>query len=164
MDHALSFGFYVWNNVSLLFRSFASGLLFGVGSLFYIAYNGAHLGVLSGHLTRVGSGDALARFVIAHGAFEIPSLLIAAAAGTGLGRAWLAPGPRSRLRAVRERARAVLPLVWGAAAMGVIAAGIEAFWSSLALPRTLEYGVGAVLWVAVAGGLAVLGTGGARAT
>jgi uncharacterized membrane protein SpoIIM required for sporulation len=157
-DRALMFGLYVWNNVSILFRAFASGLVLGIGSLFFVAYNGAYIGALAGHLTRLGHIDALARFVVAHGAFEIPSLLIAAAAGTALGRSWLEPGACTRLRAVRERARSVLPLVCGAAVMGVIAAGIEAFWSALPYPAAVEYGVGGALWLLVLGTLAFLGS------
>ena len=33
-------GFYVYNNVGIAFRCFATGILFGLGSLFFLLYNG----------------------------------------------------------------------------------------------------------------------------
>ena len=43
-------GFYVWNNVGIAFRCFATGALFGLGSVFYLVYNGLVLGTIEGHL------------------------------------------------------------------------------------------------------------------
>ena len=37
---ARMFGFYIWNNVSIAFRTFASGLAFGVGTIFRITEEG----------------------------------------------------------------------------------------------------------------------------
>ena len=35
-------GFYVYNNVGIAFRCFATGVLFGLGSVFFLVYNGLH--------------------------------------------------------------------------------------------------------------------------
>ncbi|HJV94827.1 MAG TPA: stage II sporulation protein M, partial [Albitalea sp.] len=35
------FGFYIMNNIGVAFRCFAGGVFFGLGSLFFIAYNAA---------------------------------------------------------------------------------------------------------------------------
>jgi uncharacterized membrane protein SpoIIM required for sporulation len=156
-DDAAMFGFYIWNNVSIAFRTFASGLAFGVGTLASLAYNALDFGLVAGHLVRKGAAQPFFTFVIAHGAFELTAMLLSGVAGMRLGLALVAPGPRTRLAALRAAARESLPIIAGAALMLVIAASIEAFWSPRRLPAELKYAVGASLWGLVATWLAVAG-------
>jgi uncharacterized membrane protein SpoIIM required for sporulation len=154
---AAMFGYYVWNNVSIAFRTFASGLAFGVGTLASLAYNAVSFGLLTGHLVREGSARPFFTFVIAHGAFELTAMLLAGVAGMRLGLALVAPGARTRLAALRAAAQRSLPMIAGAALMLLVAAGIEAFWSPRDLPAQVKYGVGASLWALVAMWLGVAG-------
>ncbi len=101
-DDVMMFGYYILNNVGIAFRTFASGLFFGVGSLFFIAFNGVFLGIVSGHLSNLGYGSTFYPFVIGHGAFELTAIVLSGVAGMKLGMALLSPGPRSRLQALRE--------------------------------------------------------------
>ena len=55
-EDAAMFGYYVWNNVSIAFRTFASGLAFGVGTLASLAYNALDFGLIAGHLILRVSG------------------------------------------------------------------------------------------------------------
>src|SRR5258706_13794580 len=87
------FGFYVWNNVSIAFRTFASGLAFGVGTLASLAYNVLDLGLIAGHLIRKGAAQPFLGFVIAHGAFELTAMLLSGVAGMRPRPPPLAPGP-----------------------------------------------------------------------
>lgn len=145
------FGFYIWNNVRVDFQAFASGLFLGLGSLFFLFWNGLHGGAVIGHLVATGHGRNLFSFVVTHSALEVTALVFAGAAGLALGWSILAPGRRSRLHALRVTAAGVLPLVAGAAVMTILAAVIEAFWSSSAvLPHALKFAVGGTLWAAVA--------------
>jgi len=143
------FGFYIWNNVSIAFRTFASGLAFGVGTLGSLIFNGLYLGLIASHLSRQDAALPFFSFVVGHGAFELNAILLAGVAGMRLGLAALAPGARTRVGALRDAARASLPVIAGAAAMLVIAAAVEAFWSPRLLPPPVKFGVGAALWVAV---------------
>jgi uncharacterized membrane protein SpoIIM required for sporulation len=144
------FGFYVWNNVRIDFQAFASGLVFGLGSVFFLFWNGLHGGAVVGHLVATGHGRNLFSFVVTHSALEITALIFAGAAGLVLGWSLLAPGRRSRLQALRVAGAETLPLVSGAAVMTVLAAVIEAFWSSSAMvPSALKFAVGGALWVLV---------------
>ena len=62
----------------------------------------------------------------------------------------LAPGRRSRRRALVEDGRRAITIVYGFVTMLVIAAFLEAFWSSTTyLPATVKLAVGAVFWVVV---------------
>lgn len=148
----MMFGFYIWNNVRLGFQAFAGGLLLGLGALLFLVLNGLHAGAVAGWLTQAGLGGNFWSFVVTHTAFEIPSLVLSGAAGLRVGWSLLAPGRHSRLQALRRAVKEVLPLVYGAAAMDVLAAGLEAFWSSSArVPQGAKFGAGAMLWTAVAG-------------
>ena len=144
------FGFYIRNNVGIGFRVFASGLLAGLGSVFFLAYNGLVIGAVIGHLSGIGFSSTLYPFMIAHGAFELTAIVLAGAAGLRLGGAIIAPGRRSRRAALGEAAKTAMPIVYGFTGMLVIAAGIEAFWSPRhTLPLSIRYGVGAAMWVLV---------------
>jgi uncharacterized membrane protein SpoIIM required for sporulation len=144
------FGFYIFNNVRIGFQAFAGGLLFGVGTIFYMVYNGIIIGAVTGYIVHSGFATNFFSFVCGHGAFELTAICLSGAAGLKLGYSLIAPGRRTRSSALRAAAAEAMPLVVGLAGMLFIAAGIEAFWS----PRTqvlpaIKYGVAVVLWVAV---------------
>ena len=48
------FGFYIWNNVKIDFQCFAGGMLYGVGTIFFLLFNGFNIGAVAGHLTHLG--------------------------------------------------------------------------------------------------------------
>jgi len=157
-QRAMMFGFYVWNNVGIALRTFATGLFFGLGSIFFLAYNGVVLGAAAGHLTRIGSGWVFWPFVIGHGALELTAIVLAGATGLELGAALVQPGRRTRARALREEARGAAGRVAGFSALLVLAAAVEAFWSpSPEVSPQVKLGVGAALWGLV--GLYFLGAG-----
>jgi uncharacterized membrane protein SpoIIM required for sporulation len=140
------FGYYIMNNIGIGFRTFAGGILLGVGSLFLLLFNGIVLGAVAGHLTRLGFYDTFWPFVSGHGAFELTAIVICGAAGLMLGHAVLAPGQHTRSQALKRQAREALQLVMGAALMLLVAAFVEAFWSSSAVAIELKYTVAALLW------------------
>lgn len=145
-DDVLMFGVYIYNNIGIAFQTFAGGILFGVGALFYLVFNGAYFGLISGHIINVGYQEPFFSFVIGHGAFELTAIAVSGAAGCRMGLALLRPGKLSRLAALQRAASAALPLIVGAFVMLVIAAGLEAFWSPRDVPVSMKYTVGAVLW------------------
>lgn len=144
------FGYYIFNNVSIGFRSFASGLLFGLGAVVVLVSNGVIIGSVAGHLTAIGYGGPFWRFVVGHSAPELLAIVIAGGAGLHIGYALLAPGRRSRARALLESGATGARLVLGVFAMLVFAAFVEAFWSSLGwLPDALRFTVGGFLWLLI---------------
>ena len=144
------FGYYLANNTTIGLRTIAGGVLGGLGSLFFLLFNGFYIGAVAGHLTQAGLGGNFWPFVVGHGSLELTAIVISGGAGLRLGYAMWAPGQRRRSHALTHAARAVLPLVFGAALMFVLAAVIEAFWSSTVwLPAATKYAVGALLWLLV---------------
>ncbi len=141
------FGFYIMNNISVAFRCFAGGLLLGVGTLFVLFFNGMFMGSIAGHLTRLDYVDTFYPFVIGHGSFELTAIAFSGAAGLRLGYSIISPGQSSRLDSLRDAGRDVVPMLYGIVLMLIIAAFVEAFWSSSSsLPIAVKYSVGAILW------------------
>lgn len=154
------FGHYVWNNVSIGFRTFASGLLAGVGTVAVLLFNGITIGGVAGHLQAVGHGDPFWRFVVGHGAPELTAIVIAGGAGLQLGLRLVAPGRQRRIDALVLGGRRGALLCAGIFAMLVFAAFVEAFWSSIAwMPAWIKYSVGGGLWALVLGWLLLGGRG-----
>lgn len=152
------FGFYIKNNTSIGFQVFAGGLLYGLGTLFFLLFNGLFIGAIAGHLTQLGYIETFWGFVAGHSAFELSAIVLSAAAGFKLAQALFIPGRKTRLLALRDNAHAALGIVYGAATLFIMAAFVEAFWSSIAwLPVTLKYTVGILLWLLTLGYFALLG-------
>ncbi|MEM7082543.1 MAG: stage II sporulation protein M [Pseudomonadota bacterium] len=163
-DDVIMFGYYIWNNVSIALRTFASGLVLGIGAIYILLFNGINIGAAAGLIASSGYGDTFWSFVIGHGSFELTAIVLAGATGMKLGFAMLLPGQRRRGEALRQAAVDISPMLYGFVLMLVIAAAIEAFWSPSALiPNNVKYGVGTALWVLVIGYLLFAGRGEPRA-
>jgi uncharacterized membrane protein SpoIIM required for sporulation len=142
------FGFYIYNNISIAFRTFAGGILAGIGSLVILCFNGAFLGMAAAHIINLGYENTFFPFVIGHSSFELTAIVLSAQGGLLLGYRLFFTGGLSRGASLRKAGETALPLIAGAALMLVIAACVEAFWSSRhEFPLTLRYGAGAAGWV-----------------
>jgi uncharacterized membrane protein SpoIIM required for sporulation len=154
------FGFYIYNNVRIDFQCFAGGLLFGVGAIFFLLFNGIFIGTVAGHLTHVGYVETFWSFVAGHSAFELTGAVLSGAAGLMLGMALIAPGRLGRFASVKSRLPDIMGLVYGAALLTFLAAFIEAFWSSSRVPpATVKYIMGGVMWSLTLAYFAWLGRG-----
>lgn len=152
------FGFYIKNNTSIGFQVFAGGLLYGLGSLFFLFYNGLVIGAVAGHLTQIGYIDTFWGFVAGHSPFELTAIVLAGAAGFKLAAALIMPGRKSRSLALRDNAQDAIGMVYGSATLFMMAAFVEAFWSSQAwIPLLVKYSVGITLWLLVIGYFTQLG-------
>lgn len=157
----LMFGFYIWNNVSIGFRTFAGGIFGGIPALISILLNGMHMGVIGSWLSQ----DETTRhtfwsFVVTHSSFEMTGLVLFGVAGMRLGLTLIRPGRFSRRHALQLASRDMFPVVVGAALLTVLAAFFEAFWSaSGAIPMSVKYAVGGFCWLAVIGFFALAGRG-----
>lgn len=146
--NAQMFGWYVWNNTRIGFQTFAGGLVFGLGTLFFLLFNGVYIGAIAGHLIEIGYSEPLFSFVSGHSAPELIAIAIAGGAGLKLGWALIAPGARRRRDALAAEGKGAVALVGGAAVLFLIAAAIEAFWSPLVLADPWpKYAVGIGFWL-----------------
>ena len=147
----MMFGYYVMHNIGIAFQTFAAGLLFGLGSVFFLVFNGLTIGAVSGYLSEIGYGQTFWSFVIGHGAFELSAIALAGAAGLQLGWSLIAPGPLARSESLRLAARKSVQMLCGVIVFLLIAAFIEAYWSSTtSIAPWIKYLVGSALWLLVA--------------
>jgi uncharacterized membrane protein SpoIIM required for sporulation len=141
-------GFYIWNNVRIGFQTFAGGLLFGIGSIWFLASNGVIIGAVAGYLTQIGYRETFWSFIAGHSSFELLAIVLSGAAGLRLGLAVISPGNLSRKAALVAAAKPAVRMMYGAALMFFVAAFLEAFWSPLTeVPYRVKIGAGIAGWL-----------------
>jgi uncharacterized membrane protein SpoIIM required for sporulation len=146
----MMFGFYIKNNIGIAFQCYATGVLFGVGSLFFLLFNGAFGGAIAGYIASLGFGGTFFPFVATHSAFELTAIVLCGAAGLRIGRSVLLPGQLTRTAALQIAARETSVIVFGSAVMLLIAAVIEAFWSSAVwVAPSAKVSLAAFCWILV---------------
>jgi uncharacterized membrane protein SpoIIM required for sporulation len=143
----MMWAFYIQNNVSIGFRIFAGGVLFTLGAIFFVGFNGLLIGAVTGYIHYAGHTENFYRFVVGHSSLELIGLIICGAAGMRLGLALLKPGRLTRRDAMREAGKRALPLLYGGSVMIFLAAFVEGFWSASHAPAGAKYTVGIGLWV-----------------
>jgi uncharacterized membrane protein SpoIIM required for sporulation len=137
------------NNLSVCFVSFAGGILFGLGSFYSLVTNGMMLGVVAVACHRYGMSLALWSFVAPHGALELPSIVIAGAAGFRLGYAMLFPGSLRWRDSVARGGIEATRLVSGVIPLLIIAGTLEGFFSPSQAPVWLKFTVSGLLFSAL---------------
>jgi uncharacterized membrane protein SpoIIM required for sporulation len=158
-EDAAMAGFYVDNNVGIALRCFACGIFFGVGSALMLIFNGLFTGAVMGYITTQGAGGNILTFIVGHGSLELGAIVLAGAAGLALGWSIVSPGDKTRLAALQAVARDVISIVFGAAVMLFMAAGVEGFWSASSAPTIVKRCVGAGMFLIVVGYLTFVGRG-----
>jgi uncharacterized membrane protein SpoIIM required for sporulation len=134
------------NNLSVSFATFAGGIVFGVGTFWFLFNNGMMLGVIATACHQYGMSIALWSFVAPHGSLELPSILIAGAAGFRLGHAMLFPGALRWKESVARGGIEATQLVSGIIPLLVIAGCLEGFFSPSQAPVWLKFTVGGLLF------------------
>jgi len=142
------FAFYIWNNVSIDLRTFAGGLLGGVGSLVILFFNGASIGASTAYVNHACNPQTFYTFVIGHGAPELLGIVISGVAGMRLGLGFVKPGAYDRKTALVLGGRKAMTLITGAALMTAFAAIIEGFWSATPMEPWIKYTFGCCMWAA----------------
>jgi uncharacterized membrane protein SpoIIM required for sporulation len=131
------------HNIQVALLAAALGVTFGIGTALLLFENGVLLGAVAVRYSQQGFGLFVTAWLLPHGAFEIPSILIAGQAGFYLARLLLR---RREDRNVRQSMREWLVLIAGLALMLVWAGMMEAFFSqhhAPDLPYAFKVAVGA---------------------
>ncbi len=134
------------NNLTVSFMTFAGGITFGWLTLYSLFNNGMMLGVVGAACHHYGMSLALWSFVAAHGSLELPSILIAGAAGLRLGKAMVFPGGYRWKDSIALGGIEATRLVSGVIPLLVIAGCLEGFFSPSAAPVWLKFTIGGLLF------------------
>ena len=137
---------YISNNTQVSIAAMALGLTWGVGTVLLLFTNGLLLGAVVTDYVLGEQTPFLVGWLLPHGAFEIPAILLAGQAGLVLAGAMIGWGRRTpwrqRLRAI---SRDLVTLIGGVCCLLVWAGIIEAFLSQYhepALPYSLKIAFG----------------------
>jgi uncharacterized membrane protein SpoIIM required for sporulation len=145
------------NNIMVTIYTFAFGALCGLGTLFYLAFNGLNLASVLALTYRAGFGNDLVTFMVAHGVIELSCIFIAGGAGLLIGSAILMPGDLTRADALKTRGMEAVRLMMGVALLLVVAGIIEGFLSPAPVDARIKYSVAAISGVALYAYLLLVG-------
>ncbi len=152
------------NNIRVTFYAFALGAMFGIGTLYVLAFNGAMFGALLELTYRAGFGNALLTFVVGHGVIELSCIFIAGGAGLLIGTALLMPGNLTRGDALKSRGIEAVRLIVGCIPLLVMAGIIEGFISPAPINPAIKFAIGGITGLALYSYLLVAGVQGERET
>ena len=135
------------NNIQVTIYTFAFGALFGLGTLFYLAVNGAQIASVLALTYRAGFGNDLLTFMVGHGVIELSCVFIAGGAGLLIGSAMIMPGDMTRADALKTRGMEAVRLMMGVAVLLVVAGTIEGFISPTPIDPRIKYSIAALTGV-----------------
>ena len=123
------------HNIQISMTVMGLGFSYGIGTLLMLFYNGIILGAIALDYSQAGESLFLLGWLLPHGVFEIPAIIIAGQAGLLLGRAVLGRGDRMTLSARFKAIRSDLSiLIFGVAVMLIWAGLVESFFSQYHQP------------------------------
>jgi uncharacterized membrane protein SpoIIM required for sporulation len=149
------------NNMSVSFMSFASGIIFGLGTLYMATFNGLLMGVIGAACWMAGMSLKLWSFVAPHGVLELPAIFIACGAGFRLAHGLLFPGVLPRRDSLALAGGEAVRLLVGVIPMLLLAGTIEGFFSPTDAPVWSKFTVAAALFTIL---VAYLSSGGKQPT
>ena len=132
------------HNIQVTIYTFAFGAFFGVGTLLYLAFNGANIASVLALTYRAGFGNDLLTFMAAHGVIELSCVFMAGGAGLLIGSAMIMPGDLSRAEAIKKNGKAAVRLMVGVATLLVLAGLIEGFISPAPINPRIKFSIAAI--------------------
>ncbi len=134
------------NNISVCFLTFAAGITGGLGTLYLLFNNGLEIGTVLAACAQHKMAGSLLAFMVSHGALEIPSIMLAGAAGLRIGAGILFPGQLRRRDALARAGAEAVQLVSATIPLLILAGCFEGFLSPTHAPVAVKCAVGALLF------------------
>jgi uncharacterized membrane protein SpoIIM required for sporulation len=147
------------HNIQVTIYTFAFGALFGVGTLLYLAFNGANIASVLALTYREGFGNDLVTFMVAHGVIELSCIFMAGGAGLLIGSAMIMPGDLSRGEAIKKNGKEAVRLMMGVATLLIIAGLIEGFISPAPIDPRIKFSIAALTGIGLYSYLLLVGRG-----
>ncbi|TAD85205.1 MAG: stage II sporulation protein M [Bacteroidetes bacterium] len=139
-----------FNNIRVAFQAFLSGIVFCVGTLFVLFFNGVMIGAFEHMFFAKGLGLQSLLVIWMHGIIEISAIVIAGASGLILGSGWLFPGTYSRFQSFKIAVKDAVKIVICLVPFFVLAAFLESYVTYL-VSNTFSNtdAVGLPIWLTV---------------
>jgi len=115
------------NNIYVSLVTFVSGIIFTVGTVYYLFRNGIMLGSFQYYFFSKGLGVKSILVIWIHGTLEISAIIIAGAAGIILGNSLLFPKTYKRMVSLKRGAKDGMKVAIGIIPILIVAAFFEGF-------------------------------------
>jgi uncharacterized membrane protein SpoIIM required for sporulation len=126
----LLYGFQIAaNNIKVCLYSFSLGILFGLGGLGIMSFNGVFIGAIVGYASVNGFADPLLHFMLAHGPLELTVIVASAFASLQYGRAFYMRPLSQFPNNIRYGTKRAFTVILGVTPWLILAAMIESFVS-----------------------------------
>jgi len=107
--------------------------------------NAVGVGSSGGIMAAHGHLDVFFGLILPHGLMELTAIFVAGGAGLKLFWAWVAPGPRTRSRALAEEGRSLFIVALGLVLVLAVSGVVEGFVTPAAMPGWLKILIGALV-------------------
>lgn len=139
VPHALMSAEIMTNNIRVAVLAFASGITFGIWTVYLLAYNGVILGALAAVFWQAGETYVFWAYILPHGVIELTAIFIAGGAGLYMGYRMWVPGRYPWKLQLLHSAKESLQLLLGTVPLFVIAGTIEGYITPSELSLGMKY-------------------------
>jgi uncharacterized membrane protein SpoIIM required for sporulation len=126
-DETIMFIQIALNNIGVSFKCFVLGILFSVGTIYFMMSNGLMLGVFEHLFFKHGLGLQSILVVFIHGTLEISAIVVSGMAGLVLGNSILFPKTFTRAQSIRYGVKDGVKIMVGLIPVFTVAAFFEGF-------------------------------------
>ncbi len=131
-----------FNNIKVSFLTYVTGLMLGIGTLYFLFHNGVMVGCFEYLFFHHGLGVKSVLVVFIHGTLELWSIVVAGSAGFILGNAILFPKTYTRLQSLKMGAKDSIKIIVSLVPAFIIAAFFEGFVTRhTGMPIVLSSGI-----------------------
>lgn len=130
------------HNIRVAFFTFILGVLFSVGTAFFLTFNGIMLGAFQHFFYLKGLFLTSFLTIWIHGALEISAIIIAGCAGMVMGNGLLFPKTLTRQQSFQINARRGMKILLGTVPIFIVAGFLEGFVTRLTdMPDILKWAI-----------------------
>jgi uncharacterized membrane protein SpoIIM required for sporulation len=115
------------NNIKVSFKACVYGILFGIGTILILFYNGIMIGAFEHMFFSKGLGLKSVMVIWIHGTLEIWSIVIAGAAGLIIGSSIIFPGTFSRMQSFKKGVKDAVKILLSLIPFFIAAAFLESY-------------------------------------
>lgn len=139
IDSSLMSAEIMTNNIQVAILAFASGITFGLLTVYVLVYNGIVVGSIAAVYWHAGMSYEFWAYIVPHGVIELAAIFIAGGAGLLMGYSLFVPGPYSRGYQLKQNAKRSVQLLLGTIPLFIIAGIIEGFITPSDLSLEVKY-------------------------
>ncbi|MBT0994635.1 stage II sporulation protein M [Cellulomonas sp. DKR-3] len=142
-DPGAGFAATVWTHNAFLTAICIGTGITGIGPLYFLYSNAVAVGNIGGMMAAHDALDVFLSLILPHGMLELTAVFVAGAAGLKVFWAWVAPGPRTRARALAEEARALFTAALALVGVLAVSGLVEGFVTGSTLLWWVKIAIGA---------------------